>query len=332
MSAASAKKTPADAAKPVKKRACKKTSTEKKAETPETVDAAKPVKKRACKKTSTEKVETNAKVADATSVKKRTCKKATTEKVETNANAADAPKPVKKRACKKTTPEKKTAAASSENASPSTLSPTERRRLADRVFATLTERYPNPSCALDHRSPFQLLVATILSAQCTDKRVNAVTPALFERFPTAEAFADAPVEAIEELIKSCGFYRAKAANISQASRAIVERFGGEVPATLKELVRLPGVGRKTANVVLGNAFGIASGFVVDTHVLRLSRKIGLSDEETPEKVERDLNELVPQSDWVDGSHRLIYLGREYCIARRPQCDACPLGALCLKRP
>ncbi len=277
MSAASAKKTPADAAKPVKKRVCKKA----------------------------EKTETNAKVADAKPAKKRVCKK-TAEK--TNVDA---------------TPKK---------SKPSTLAATERRRLADRVFATLAERYPNPSCALDHRSPFQLLVATILSAQCTDKRVNAVTPALFERFPTAQAFADAPLEAIEELIKSCGFYRAKAANIAQASRAIVERFGGEVPATLEELVRLPGVGRKTANVVLGNAFGIASGFVVDTHVLRLSRKIGLSDEETPEKVERDLNELVPQSDWVDGSHRLIYLGREYCIARRPQCDACPLGALCLKRP
>ena len=299
MSAASVKKTPADAAKPVKKRVCKKA----------------------------EKAETNAN-AVAKPVKKRVCKKA--EKAETN--AVDAAKPAKKRACKKTTTEKKTAAATPKSASPSTLSPTERRRLADRVFATLTERYPNPSCALDHRSPFQLLVATILSAQCTDKRVNAVTPALFERFPTAQAFADAPVEAIEELIKSCGFYRAKAANISQASRAIVERFNGEVPATLEELVRLPGVGRKTANVVLGNAFGIASGFVVDTHVLRLSRKIGLSDEETPEKVERDLNELVPQSDWVDGSHRLIYLGREYCIARRPQCDACPLGAFCLKRP
>ena len=279
MSAASEKKTPADAAQPVKKRVCKKTT--KKAETPETV--------------------------------------------------ADAANPVKKRVCKKAT-EKKNVAASPKKGKPSSLAATERRRLADRVFATLTERYPNPSCALDHRSPFQLLVATILSAQCTDKRVNAVTPALFERFPTAEAFADAPVEAIEELIKSCGFYRAKAANILQASRAIVERFGGEVPATLEELVRLPGVGRKTANVVLGNAFGIASGFVVDTHVLRLSRKIGLSDEETPEKVERDLNELVPQSDWVDGSHRLIYLGREYCIARRPQCDACPLGAFCLKRP
>lgn len=299
MSAASAKKTPADAAKPVKKRACKKTSTETKAE----------------------KAETTATGDDAKTVKKRACKKATAEKAETNADTS----PVKKRTCKKTTPEKKVAA-------PSTLSPTERRRLADRVFATLTERYPNPSCALDHRSPFQLLVATILSAQCTDKRVNAVTPALFERFPTPEAFADAPVEAIEELIKSCGFYRAKAANIAQASRAIVERFNGSVPATLEELVRLPGVGRKTANVVLGNAFGIASGFVVDTHVLRLSRKIGLSDAETPEKVERDLNELVPQSDWVDGSHRLIYLGREYCIARRPQCDACPLGAFCLKRP
>ena len=299
MSAASAKKTPADdAVKPVKKRACKKTEKTPKAETPAD-DAVKPVKKRACKK-----VEKDETPADATPVKKRACKKA---------------------AAKKT-------AATPKSASPSTLPDAERRRLADRVFATLTERYPNPSCALDHRSPFQLLVATILSAQCTDKRVNAVTPALFERFPTAEAFADAPLEAIEELIKSCGFYRAKAANISQASRAIVERFNGEVPATLEELVQLPGVGRKTANVVLGNAFGIASGFVVDTHVLRLSRKIGLSDEETPEKVERDLNELVPQSDWVDGSHRLIYLGREYCVARRPQCDVCPLDAFCLKRP
>jgi len=305
-------------------------ASEKKAPAAET---AKPIKKRVCKKA--EKTETNANVDEAAKpVKKRVCKKA--EKTETNANADDAAKPVKKRVCKKTTSKKKAqnveTNATPENAAPSTLSPTERRRLADRVFATLTERYPNPSCALDHRSPFQLLVATILSAQCTDKRVNAVTPALFERFPTAEAFADAPVEAIEELIKSCGFYRAKAANIAQASRAIVERFNGSVPATLEELVRLPGVGRKTANVVLGNAFGIASGFVVDTHVLRLSRKIGLSDEETPEKVERDLNELVPQSDWVDGSHRLIYLGREYCVARRPQCDACPLGAFCLKRP
>ncbi len=327
MSAASEKKAPAaEAAKPVKKRACKKA--EKTETNANAAEAAKPVKKRVCKKA--EKTETNANADDAAQpVKKRVCKKA--EKAETNAA-----KPVKKRVCKKTTSEKKAPKAETnatpENAAPSTLSPTERRRLADRVFATLTERYPNPSCALDHRSPFQLLVATILSAQCTDKRVNAVTPALFERFPTAEAFADAPIEAIEELIKSCGFYRAKAANIAQASRAIVERFGGSVPATLEELVRLPGVGRKTANVVLGNAFGIASGFVVDTHVLRLSRKIGLSDEETPEKVERDLNELVPQSDWVDGSHRLIYLGREYCIARRPQCDACPLGEFCLKRP
>lgn len=235
---------------------------------------------------------------------------------------SDAASPVKKRACGKA------AVDAPKNDAPST----ERRRFADRVFATLAERYPNPRCALDHMSPFQLLVATILSAQCTDKRVNAVTPALFERFPTPEAFADAPIEAIEEAIKSCGFYRSKAANISRTSRVLVERFGGSVPATLEELVELPGVGRKTANVVLGNAFGIASGFVVDTHVLRLSRKIGLSDAQTPEKVERDLNELVPPGDWVDASHRLIYLGREYCVARRPQCDACPLGEICLKRP
>lgn len=208
----------------------------------------------------------------------------------------------------------------------------ERKQLAKNVAEALKKRYPNPSCALVHWSPFQLLVATILSAQCTDKRVNAITPALFERFPTPSAFAQAPVEAIEEAIHSCGFFRTKAANIAKTSRILIEKYGGDVPNDFDALVALPGVGRKTANVVLGNAFGVASGFVVDTHVLRLSRKIGLSDETTPENVERDLNELFPEEDWVAESHRLVYLGRECCVARRPKCDVCPLDAFCRKRP
>lgn len=207
-----------------------------------------------------------------------------------------------------------------------------RKKLVKKTQDALKKTYPNPACALAHRSPFELLVATILSAQCTDKRVNEVTPELFRRFPDARAFAEAPLEEIEFAIKSCGFYRNKALNISKASQKLVELYDGEVPADFEKLVDLPGVGRKTANCVLGNAFGIASGFVVDTHVLRLSRKIGLSDETTPEKVEADLIALYPKKEWIDASHRLIFLGREYCVARRPKCDVCPLTKFCLKRP
>ena len=207
-----------------------------------------------------------------------------------------------------------------------------RKKLVKKTQDALKKTYPNPACALAHRSPFELLVATILSAQCTDKRVNEVTPELFRRFPDARAFAEAPLEEIEFAIKSCGFYRNKALNISKASQKLVELYDGEVPADFEKLVDLPGVGRKTANCVLGNAFGIASGFVVDTHVLRLSRKIGLSDETTPEKVEADLVALYPKKEWIDASHRLIFLGREYCVARRPKCDVCPLTKFCLKRP
>ncbi len=207
-----------------------------------------------------------------------------------------------------------------------------RKKLVQKTQNALKKTYPNPACALMHRTPFELLVATILSAQCTDKRVNEVTPELFRRFPDARAFAEAPLEEIEFAIKSCGFYRNKAFNISKASKKLVELYDGEVPADFEKLVDLPGVGRKTANCVLGNAFGIASGFVVDTHVLRLSRKIGLSDETTPEKVEADLIALYPKKEWIDASHRLIFLGREYCVARRPKCDVCPLTKFCLKRP
>lgn len=207
-----------------------------------------------------------------------------------------------------------------------------RTQLVKQTLEALQKTYPEPACALKHHTPFELLVATILSAQCTDKRVNAITPELFRRFPDAKAFANATVEEIGESIKSCGFFNSKALNISKMSRILVEQYEGEPPANFEKLVKLPGVGRKTANCVLGNAFGIASGFVVDTHVLRLSRKIGLSDETTPEMVEKELNSLIPQEEWIDTSHRLIFLGREYCIARRPKCEICPLNAFCLKRP
>lgn len=206
-----------------------------------------------------------------------------------------------------------------------------KKKLAKDVFDVLKKVYPNPTCALKYDNPFQLLVATVLSAQCTDKRVNQTTPELFKRFPNPKAFADAPVEEIEDAIKSCGFYRSKAANLSKAARTIVEEYDGRVPNDFDRLVKLPGVGRKTANCVLGNAFGLASGFVVDTHVLRLSRKIGLADGTTPEKVEEELDAIVPQEEWIDASHRLIMLGREYCVARRPKCAECPIAALCLKR-
>lgn len=209
--------------------------------------------------------------------------------------------------------------------------PKVRKKLAKTIYETLCRVYPNPACALISHTPFELLIATILSAQCTDKRVNAITPELFKRFPDAKAFARATVEEVGDAIKSCGFFRSKALNISKTSKMLVEKYDGEVPDDFNKLVELPGVGRKTANCVLGNAFGIASGFVVDTHVLRLSRKIGLSDRTTPEQVEADLELLFEKKDWINASHRLIFLGREYCIARRPKCDVCPIKNDCLKR-
>ena len=219
----------------------------------------------------------------------------------------------------------------SERTSEVKLTLQKRKSLLKKTIDALERAYPSPKCALEHADPFQLLVATILSAQCTDKRVNMVTPALFKKYPTPTHFANAPIEEVEDAIKTCGFYHSKAANIVKASKKLVEDYDGVVPDSFDALVKLPGVGRKTANCVLGNAFGIASGFVVDTHVLRLSRKIGLSDETTPEKVEEDLNRITPREEWIDLSHRLIYLGRQYCVARRPPCDACPLTAFCLKR-
>ncbi|MEM1305154.1 MAG: endonuclease III, partial [Planctomycetota bacterium] len=182
--------------------------------------------------------------------------------------------------------------------------------------------------ALNHDTPLQLLVATILSAQCTDARVNLVTPALFAKYPDAHALAAAPLKSIEKLVQSTGFFRNKAKNIKSCCQTLVENYGGEVPRTLEELVPLAGIGRKTANVVLGVAYGIASGVVVDTHVGRLSRRMGLTAETDPVKVERDLIALLPKRQWVDFSHRMIYHGRAVCDARRPQCDACSMRRFC----
>jgi len=205
----------------------------------------------------------------------------------------------------------------------------EKKRRAAEIVRRLKRRYPEPECALIHEGPFQLLVATILSAQCTDVRVNMVTPALFRRFPDAEAFASAKIGDIEHLIRSTGFFRSKAKSIHEASRDIVGKFGGKVPGTLDELVQLRGVGRKTANVVLGNAYG-TPGLVVDTHVGRLSRRMGLTRNTDPVKVEHDLMALLPPEEWTDFSHRLIWLGREQCSARKPVCAGCDVADICPK--
>ncbi|MGE0439753.1 MAG: endonuclease III [Gemmatimonadales bacterium] len=199
---------------------------------------------------------------------------------------------------------------------------------AARILSVLRETYPDAHCALDHRTPYELLVATILSAQCTDARVNMVTPALFAKYPTARDLAAADQDTLETMIRSTGFFRNKAKSLLGMARAVTEDHGGEVPRDMESLRVLPGVGRKTANVVLGNAFGINDGVVVDTHVGRLSQLLGLTREKDPEKIERDLMELVPREDWTMVSHWLIYHGRQVCIARRPQCGRCPLAGLC----
>ena len=197
------------------------------------------------------------------------------------------------------------------------------------IVHTLARLYPDARCALDYGNPLELLIATILSAQCTDVRVNMVTPALFARFPDARAFADANPHELERLIQSTGFFRAKAKNIQACCRQLVEQHGGQVPASLDELVKLPGVGRKTANVVLGDAFDVP-GITVDTHVGRLSRRLGLTKNVDPVKVERDLMKLLPSKHWVMFNHRMIYHGRQVCHARNPRCGECPLAASCVQ--
>jgi endonuclease-3 len=196
------------------------------------------------------------------------------------------------------------------------------------ILARLKATYPDAHCELDFSSPLELLVATILSAQCKDKRVNLVTKSLFKKYRTARDYAEAPVGELEAEIKSTGFYRNKARSIQQACRALVEKHGGEVPRSMEALVELGGVGRKTANVVLGNAFGLAEGIVVDTHVMRLAGLLGLSGEKDPVKIEVDLQKLVPQEDWTLASHLLIWHGRRRCVARRPDCARCEIKSLC----
>ena len=195
------------------------------------------------------------------------------------------------------------------------------------IYRILTKEYPDARCELDFNSPLELLIATVLSAQCTDVRVNAVTPVLFKRFPTLETLAAAKLSEIEEIIYSTGFFRSKAKNIKELANKILNDFGGEVPNDLAQLVTLPGVGRKTANVVLGNAFGIP-GLTVDTHFGRLSRRFGWSTATDPVKVENDVAKLIPEKEWTLLSHKLIWHGRRICHSRKPECGICPLAKLC----
>ncbi|HTX21289.1 MAG TPA: endonuclease III [Candidatus Aquilonibacter sp.] len=197
-----------------------------------------------------------------------------------------------------------------------------------KIIARLEKTYPNAHCELVHGNPLQLLIATILSAQCTDKRVNLVTEILFKKYRSAEDFANAEISELENDIYSTGFYKNKACNIKAACRDIVEKHGGKVPQTMEELLQLGGVGRKTANVVLGNAFGINVGVVVDTHVARLSFRIGLAKNNSPEKIEQDLMKLVPQKQWTLFSHWLIWHGRRRCFARKPDCMNCEVLKWC----
>lgn len=199
---------------------------------------------------------------------------------------------------------------------------------ASKVVRILAKSYPDAHCALRHENALQLLAATILSAQCTDVRVNLVTKELFKAYPTAKHYADADLADLERIIRSTGFFRNKARSLKGMGMFLVEHFGGEVPRTVDELLRLPGVARKTANVVLGTWFGKAEGVVVDTHVHRISRLLGLTNEDDPKKIERDLMAALPRSEWIDFSHRMIAHGRAVCVARRPKCDLCPLASCC----
>lgn len=203
----------------------------------------------------------------------------------------------------------------------------EARRLQE-IVQRLREHYPDASCALHHQDAFQLLVATILSAQCTDQRVNVVTPHLFARFPDPKSLAAATTEEVEDLIRTTGFFRNKARNLIGAARTLVERFGSEVPQTMEDLLTLPGVARKTANVVLGTWYGIPTGVVVDTHVARVSKRLGLTAHEDPGKIEQNLMRQLPREEWIDFAHRLIHHGRRLCKARNPLCQTCFLADLC----
>lgn len=203
-----------------------------------------------------------------------------------------------------------------------------KKQRALEILVRLKRLYPEAPCTLDYETPVQLLVATVLSAQCTDERVNLVTPALFQRFPDASSLASADLSEIENLVRSTGFYRNKAKNIQAACHLIMTQFGGQVPQTMEELLQLPGVARKTANVVLAHAFGIHAGVTVDTHVKRLSQRLGLTQQTDPIRIEQDLMKLIPQPDWENWSIRLVYHGRAVCNARNPACGSCDLADLC----
>jgi len=206
-----------------------------------------------------------------------------------------------------------------------------REERARKMVALLAKHYPDAACALAWRDPYQLLVATILSAQCTDARVNLTTPALFARFPDAAALAKADRAELEGLIRSTGFYRNKAKSLLGMAKGLVERHGGRVPRTMAELIELPGVARKTANVVLGTAFGIAEGIVVDTHVIRLANRMGLTKETDPVKIEQDLMAVVPRDRWIAFAHQMTWHGRRVCSARKPKCEECPVATACPSR-
>ena len=196
------------------------------------------------------------------------------------------------------------------------------------ILEALEELYPDVDCELDRETPFQLVCATILSAQCTDDRVNMVTPELFRRFPTPEAMSRAPLPTLEKIIRSTGFYKQKAKSLKGSAAALLARFGGEIPKTIEELTSLPGVARKTANVVLGTAFGIADGVVVDTHIQRLAMRLGLTRATDPKDIERDLMKVLPRETWIRAGHQLIWHGRRVCFARKPSCAACTLAPFC----
>lgn len=193
-----------------------------------------------------------------------------------------------------------------------------------RILAALDKLYPNVTCALNHRNAWELLVATILSAQCTDERVNKVTPGLFERYPTIADLAAAPVDEVANEIRSTGFFNNKAKSIVGAAKVILQNFNGEIPRSMEELLTVPGAARKTSNVVLGTAYGIASGVVVDTHVQRITQRLDLTKNENPTKIEQDLIKLLPQERWIQFSHQIIHFGRGICVARRPKCSQCPI--------
>ena len=205
-----------------------------------------------------------------------------------------------------------------------------KKRTAE-IIKRLKKAYPDAHCALEHSNPFELLIATILSAQCTDARVNMVTPNLFRKYRGPQDFVDVSQAELEKDIHSTGFFRNKAKNIKAASQRLIEIYGGEMPRTMDEILTLGGVARKTANVVLGNAFGIASGVVVDTHVSRLSQRLGLTKQKTPQKIEKDLEKLVPKNDWIMFPHWIIFHGRQVCQARKPKCPECVLADFCPSR-